>query len=141
MTSFFIAFSYLKVRDSSCIFGYANSWISIFWTHSCIVMCQFSTMHIVKSVQLRTKTLGEIDCTTRSSPGRPGGSDFSLIGDCRWPRVPRDSPSLSSQGRRTLVASLPLDWWFIFSAPGHMNRTSQVSLTERQSLWQPHTHS
>ncbi len=27
------------------------------------------------------ETWVEIDCITRSSPGRPGGSDFSLIGD------------------------------------------------------------
>ncbi len=74
--------------------------------------------------------MGEIDCTTRSSPGHPGESDFSLIGDYGWPRVPRDSPSLSSRGRAEHWPVCPLIDVF-FSVSG----TSQVSLTERQSSW------
>ncbi len=58
---------------------------------------------------------GEIDCTTRSNPGHPGGSDFSLIGDCGSPRAPWDSPSLSSQGRAEQWPVCPLvdDWFFL----------------------------
>ncbi len=53
---------------------------------------------------------GEI---TRSSPGHPGGSDFSLIGDCGWPRV----PVTFLPGQSRTVARLPLDWRFILVRP------------------------
>ncbi len=82
----------------------------------------------------KREPVGKIDCTTCSSPGHPGGSDFSLIGDCGWPRVPRDSLSLSGQGRAEQWPVCPLIGDF-FSAPGHMSGTSQVSQTERQSSW------
>ncbi len=79
-------------------------------------------------------SLGEIDCPTRSSSGRPSRSDFSLIGDCGWPRVPWDNPSLSGWGRPEQWPVWPLIDDF-FSAPCHVNGTSQVFPTERQSSW------
>ncbi len=47
ITSFFIAFSCLKIGLRSCTVGYAVAWFSITWIRS-----QFSTVHMVKSVQL-----------------------------------------------------------------------------------------
>ncbi len=78
--------------------------------------------------------MGEIHCITHSSPGRPGESVFSLIGDYGWPRVPRDNLSLSSRGRAEQWPVCPLMDDF-FCAPGHVNGTSQVFPTERQSSW------
>ncbi len=85
-----------------------------------------------------TISKGEIDCTTRSNHGHPSGSDFSLIGDCGCPRVPRDSLSLSSWGRADQWPVCPLIDDF-FSSPSQVNGTSQVSQTERQSSW-PYVH-
>ncbi len=53
--------------------------------------------------------------------------------------VPRDSPSLSSRGRAEQRPVCPLIDDF-FSAPGHVNGTSQISLTERQSSWPMVSH-
>ncbi len=36
----------------SCTVGYAVALYSIIWIHSCMVISQFSTVHIVKSVQV-----------------------------------------------------------------------------------------
>ncbi len=52
ITSFFIAFSCVKVRVRSCTVGYADVWFSITWVCSYMVTSQFSTVYIVKSVQL-----------------------------------------------------------------------------------------
>ncbi len=63
-----------------------------------------------------TTTWGEIDCTTRSIPGRPGGSDFSLIGDWGCPRIARHFLARAEQSGGPFAAWLmfflvcPVTW-------------------------------
>ncbi len=51
-TSFCIAFPCLKVGISSCTVGYTVTWFSITWVRSCMIICQLSIVHMVKSVEL-----------------------------------------------------------------------------------------
>ncbi len=52
MMSFYIAFSCLKVGICSCTVRYTVTQLSIIWVRSLMVISQFSTVHMVKSVQL-----------------------------------------------------------------------------------------
>ncbi len=52
MVSFSIAISCLKVGIPSCIVGYTVAHFSIIWLCSCMAISQFSTVSMVKSVQL-----------------------------------------------------------------------------------------
>ncbi len=80
------------------------------------------------------QSLGKIDWTSRSSPRRPGGSDFSLIGDAGDPGCPGIAHHFVARAEQSSGPFAP--WLMIFfSVPGHVNGTSQVSPTERQSSW------
>ncbi len=52
MTSLCIALSCLKVGVRSCTVGYTVTCFSITCVHSCMIISQFSTVHMVKLVQL-----------------------------------------------------------------------------------------
>ncbi len=61
--SFCVAFwSCLQVGVCSCTVGYAVVCFSISWWCTCIVICQFSTMYKVKSVQLPVVLYNCISC-------------------------------------------------------------------------------
>ncbi len=80
------------------------------------------------------RSWGEIDCTTRSSPGHPGVSNFSLIGDSGCPGCPGIARHFLAGADQSSGTFAP--WLMIcFIVPSHVNGTSQVSPTERQSSW------